>query len=347
MAKTKKNPSARKKLLSAIAMLTVSAVTLSTATYAWFTMNKNVKVTGMEVKTKVSGNLLICSTNDEPDYSSDTLTQVRKALLEPVSTITANDDGFYYTVDAAADGHKLHTAGSGATNYILYSENSSGTITGVDKYTAANFESAGAAKDKFDPAFNAKYGISGAAADKATEFGNAYGYVDYTFFLKATADADGQNVYLKTCNMIKTNADGSSGAALANTNNAWRVAVFAEEINEKGDKTVNQDITSTGKTAKSILTTANAVNFTSGSAVKDTSNTLGSVTYNSAATIDTIAKAGTTKYYKVVVRTWLEGEDTSCYSAYYAENPELYKLDLEFELGSETGVTNIGSALSS
>ena len=41
----KKNTSAKKKLIPAVAMLTTSAVILSTATYAWFTMSREVEVT--------------------------------------------------------------------------------------------------------------------------------------------------------------------------------------------------------------------------------------------------------------------------------------------------------------
>ena len=51
-AKTNENKnkhSARKKLIPAVAMLTTSAIMLSTATYAWFTMNKEVEVTGINL----------------------------------------------------------------------------------------------------------------------------------------------------------------------------------------------------------------------------------------------------------------------------------------------------------
>lgn len=60
-------------------------------------MNKDVKISGMELKTKVSGNLLICDDNEESHFSSDELVQARKALLEPVSTTTAQDGSFFYT----------------------------------------------------------------------------------------------------------------------------------------------------------------------------------------------------------------------------------------------------------
>ena len=48
-----------RRLIPAIAMLLVSAVMLSTASFAWFTMNDNATATGMQVQAKASGNLLI------------------------------------------------------------------------------------------------------------------------------------------------------------------------------------------------------------------------------------------------------------------------------------------------
>ena len=79
--------SARRKLIPAIGMLTVSAMMLSSSTYAWFTMNKEVEVTGMELKTKVGANLLICSDNVEANYSSLDLVEGRKGLLEQMPAL--------------------------------------------------------------------------------------------------------------------------------------------------------------------------------------------------------------------------------------------------------------------
>ena len=55
----KKNTSAKKKLIPAVAMLTTSAVMLSTATYAWFTLNKEVEVTGLQMSATASDALEI------------------------------------------------------------------------------------------------------------------------------------------------------------------------------------------------------------------------------------------------------------------------------------------------
>ncbi|MBQ1339522.1 MAG: hypothetical protein IIY35_02735, partial [Ruminococcus sp.] len=63
MKKTNKKNSTARKLLPAFAMLTVSAISLSSATYAWFTMNKTVEVTNMLVKARSEGGLLISETS--------------------------------------------------------------------------------------------------------------------------------------------------------------------------------------------------------------------------------------------------------------------------------------------
>ena len=321
MAKIKLN----KKIAGAAGMLLLSATMLGTSTYAWFTMSREVTVSGMEVRTKVSSNLLICDTNVEADYGSLELVQTRKALLEPASTVTATDTGFYYTLDAAADGHKIQTTTDDP--YILYTEGTDLTAEDTD-----------AGKTKYDPAFNTKYGI--ASANTSGEFKTAYAFVDYVFYLKATTDANNQKINMTRCNLIWDNE--GTDTVLTNKDTAWRVAVFATDVTSDGGTGDLATNPATG-TAISILSPENAVNFTNGKAVSSTT-ALDTVTYGDNAVIATVTDAGT-KYYKVVVRLWLEGEDKNCYSAYFADKLEMYKLDLAFELGKGTAVTNIGSSL--
>ena len=86
-------------------------------------MNREVEVTGMEVRTKVGSNLLISTTNMDADYTSNTLSQTRKALLEPASSITGATGTFYYTLDAKASGAKNNAiTGEGAVPYTAYNE---------------------------------------------------------------------------------------------------------------------------------------------------------------------------------------------------------------------------------
>ena len=58
-----------RKLIPAFAMLMIAAVMMSTASFAWFTMNDTVTATGMEVKAIATGSLVI---GDAPLYSTNT-----------------------------------------------------------------------------------------------------------------------------------------------------------------------------------------------------------------------------------------------------------------------------------
>ena len=49
----------RKQLMAAIAMVVVSAVALSSSTYAWFASNNKVSATGMQVQAKAEGGIEI------------------------------------------------------------------------------------------------------------------------------------------------------------------------------------------------------------------------------------------------------------------------------------------------
>ena len=291
-------------------------------------MNKEVQVNGLALRTKVSSNLLISSNNAEGTYKADTLIEGRKALLEPVSSNSANTGDFFYTLDAAEDGSKAHAlTGDGAIVYVGYGETTTGNAT------------AGAAgKYKHDAAFNTAYGIDPAASD----FGTAYGYVDYVFYLKATGTVNGQAIRMTQCDLDRA-ADASaqtlSYGNLGTGDNAWRVAMFATQLTEAqagkgnsgtdGDAVGQIDPAASGSAAKCILKTASAAYFDDTAA--DTASTKAAVTTGSGVvgTVD----AGETKYFKVLIRVWLEGEDTSCNSKTYAALQDgQWKLDLDFWL---------------
>lgn len=353
---TKKKTSAKKKLLPAIGMLAISGAMLASSTYAWFTMNKDVSVTGMQLRTKVSGNLLICQTNAERDFSSTQLVQDRSVLLEPVSTVSAATNKFFYTLDAAADGHKITAATS--KPYVLYDESAGTEITGADKINSDGYSSSGAAKAKVDTAFNTAYGIAATAGAVANT--NAYGYVDYNFYLKATCDALDQEIKMTWCNMLYNEDGTGTDAVLGDKNDAWRVAVFAKDItSDRADGTLySTDITtfSTGTESENLITILapdGATYFTAGKAVSaaDAAPSEDVSELGTAAVIDTFkstgadaASIGDSRYYKVTVRVWLEGEDNTCFSENYSLVDVLYKLDLGFELGKGTAVQKIGSS---
>lgn len=356
-----KKKKTNKKIASALAMLMLSAAMLGTSTYAWFTMNREVEVTGMELKTKVSGNLLICSDNVDDHYSSLDLSQGRKGLLEPVSSIDGTTGSFWYTVNATARGTKQ------ASNVTVekYNENS----------TLANTT---AGKNAYDGKFNKTYnlGTAGASANTFTDqtvamtdsqLGAGYGYIDYVFYLKATTDQANQAINMTECNLIYNNGTADSAVTSGTTegediDRAWRIGVFATNITDNGGKgyaaVKSIDPASAASTQKAILGLQDAIYFSGDTTVGGTAGTQKAqsaadqtaavVNYmngtGSGVVLDTITDANVTKYYKVLVRVWLEGEDNTCNTRTYAAlQTGKWALNCKFELGQGTAVKKINS----
>jgi hypothetical protein len=324
----KRKNSAVKKLIPAAGMLALSASMLATSTYAWFTMNKYVTVTGMEVKTTVSSNLLISpgtftatSKNADSTFTTSDRTSI-KAWLQPVSTNNADSANYWYTLNAKANGAK------DSGNYIDYDSVGLGT-TDVTTATYAN-------------AFSQAYGVT---KDQVTTFGAttdpnnaAVGYVDYVFQLKATNTTGGsESIYLTKLDLTYQGT--------TDNDKAFRAAVFAQEFNS----TFSEDITTytSGANAnyKGIYAPANANNQTLNKAVNaadavDTITNFKNGGESTATELATVA-AGATKYYKVVVRLWIEGEDTTCTSETFANLTQNWALDLRLDLGNLGGGTTV------
>lgn len=297
------------KLVPAIAMLLISAIMLSTATFAWFSMNNRVQITGMTLKTKVSSNLLVSETNVSDSTFTTALEQSRSAYLEPASTV--NGSSFYYTVNAKADG-------SAIGEWTAYNEGTA--LTATD--TFAN-------KENYDPAFNSKYAFTTANPTSATQWANAYAYIDYDFYLKATSTEASQKVAMTFCNLLY------NGKPIG-TEKAWRVAVFASAPSDTVDGT------GAASTLKTILAPTGAAYQKSGEAVTSTSTTANVSNLGTAATIATL-NAGDVKYFHVVVRLWLEGEDKTCTNQTFASLTNAYSLSVDFVLSTFDGVINLQS----
>lgn len=323
----KRKNSTMKKLIPAAGMLALSASMLATSTYAWFTMNKEVTVTGMQMKTTVGSNLLISETPSDTDFAKS-LTQSRSALLEPSSTV----DGiqYFYTTNAGSNGDAL------ADNYTPYSEATSQTDSA-------------ASKSAYDAAFNTAYGVT----PGTDAFDTAYGYVDYAFYLKATNTDAGNagTLVMSKCDLLyNENGDGNTWSAP--TDKAWRAAMFVEELGTSVTSGTAPAVDTSGQTPvysgaeKKTILRINGAGNQSGTNAVATSSTLSAATYDTAATLDSGITSNTTEYYYVVIRVWLEGEDTTCTSQTYAALTENYKLDLEFVLnggdnGDKLAISNI------
>jgi hypothetical protein len=322
----KRKNSAAKKLIPAAGMLALSASMLATSTYAWFTMNKEVTVTGMQVHTTVGSNLLISATNANAASYGNDLVQTRQCLLEPSSSI--NGINYYWTATNNVD-----AAGNAiAETYTAYNESESWNAVHTD-----------AGKAKYDPAFNRNYGLTSITKDTSQTYNDvAYGYVDYTFYLKAVnTDSSPQAIKL-------TELDLRYGNDVV-TDKAWRAALIVQDA----EQYTALNTAPTAANTLSIFTLSGATNFTTTDyAVGDNSGTptvmdlsYGSskTAYNQSGTFATIA-SGAQAYYKVTVRLWLEGEDTTCTNLTYALLSGDYTLDLKFCFDdTDTAVTGIAT----
>lgn len=111
------------------------------------------------------------------------------------------------------------------------------------------------------------------------------------------------------------------------------------------ETTLGQHPTSDG-TLKTIIGLSGAENQTANKAVNSTT-TVDSVTNANATAIvaDNLA-ANITKYYKVVIRVWIEGEDKTCTSEVFGKQTDSYSLDLEFSIDdTATPITTISSII--
>ena len=297
-------------IIPALGLLLLSTAASVTGTVAWFSANAKVAVTGMQVKTKVSSNLLIAAdTLDSTAKKADSnfgssLNQSVKGYLEPVSSV--NGTSFFYTLNAKANGAKE------SGDYLEYNA----ATAASDTTTYAN-------------KFSEDYGVSKATVETFVgSEGPASAYVDYVFQVKAVA-TEASYINMKKLFLVDGNPKDQSVA--------HRVAVFTEDITAG-------TATAAPGTKQVIYTVSGADNQTSGKAVNSTT-TVDTVSYNTYAntTLATISEAGT-KYYKVVVRMWLEGEDTTCYNDMFLALTNSWSLDLDLAL--ETSTASIANNIS-
>lgn len=255
------NKNARK-LIPAVAMLLVSASMLSTASYAWFSMNNKVTAGGMKVNVTTPGDLEISA--DGQDYNkTNAPTQVTSltssTVLAPVSSINGKDTSFYY-----------------ATMKDINESGNVGKNTEVKLMDASNLQ---------------------------TDFGTDYlGYVDYSFYVKNSAKVSKDITYAETeCKFAYTQKDAETDTN--NTINAFRYTIF---VGEKNQSTVTTTTAISKAVWSNVQTSTAAWNTTKAAGIEATA--AGTIDYFEAGTKLFTAEAGGA--YKIVVRIWLDGEDS-------------------------------------
>lgn len=363
-----------RKLIPAIAMLLISAAFAGTSTFAWFSMNNKVTVTGMEVMTHVGDNLLISATSDadptdNTDYRASMVTTISQ-LLEPVSSINGLDGTFFYTSTTNVDG----TTGDAVDEeYIAYNHASTGDFD-------TNYGTSGA-KGYADYVFTLKamnssastlyldiselalrYGASetdGNAAFRVAVLAKAYdpeagspAYTDYASKTVLLPSADGSvadgdyldehatyNVKNTSNNGTETPADSGKYAWDLNgdsTTDVWGDAADPTAVTKwSSTNALDGDL----NLYTTVSANANAVVASAPVAVNSTSTFAKVQNLGTAANIAEIA-AGKTMYYEVTIRLWLEGEDEACTSDTFAKLTDKWQLDLTVLLQNQTAHEN-------
>lgn len=319
----KKNTSAKKKLIPAVAMLTTSAVMLSTATYAWFTMSREVEVTGIKLTATTpqtieislgqatTSNTLTHGVEATAPNSDDMWTHTAATgsvyqdfgKLIPVSSV----DGFnmFYTEKATENGKKV----SDVPNPFTKAE----TAVGWE------FKEGG------------KSAETGAVVNAAENDGSGY-YLDIPVWFRTTS-TDAVTLGLEV--EIKNSSDDDTKSVLYK---AARVAILPET--KSAQKVFSETGAKYYKDGKAVATAGAtlAASYGDVSAATEATVTGGKVTNPDATTqVATVTAStgtgygGAVKYY---IRVWLEGEDEACWNANAGQD---FQVNLKFYDLSNTG----------
>lgn len=273
----------KSKVVSALAMLLVSAVALSSASYAWFTMSKSVKVEGIQLQATAPDNVLIAKNSEAFD------------------TITP----YASTKTVAADSKDMYRGGTetnlNSADLLLPCS----SIDGVALYATEDINDDGS-----DKTADSDYKVADSSTISADKAGEIY-YVDIPLYILTTGSSDVQ-VAIDTKESAIT-AEGDN----TNIFKAARFAVLDADATDNAGGTFAADNTMFGNPVES-LQNANKAKYADG----NTATLLGTDVSGTAITLKGTGNAGNAKdvsgkydYEKVVVRVWIEGQNKACVTA--------------------------------
>ena len=302
----KKEKSNKRKLLSAIASLLVSAAMLSTSTYAWFTMNKEVEVRNLTVQAKAEGGLLIAETiNGVWDEAANTLAETDDAKVALFPTSTANTSAWYHaTSKSAANAANASQSGAselkseGYTELELSSEEIQAAVAGSNGKKDVYYVDSG--ETGYDEA-DAKY------------------YVKYVYYLK-------------------TSTEGTTNLGLTSGSQNVNISVVSVEGNENStdlNKAMRVGIEIGGKfyifAPIEGATGTYFVNATTETTAIDSSASTHD-TPMSIATALTSLPGMNGDPTPVYIYLWYEGEDENCKSENVTATLDELTVNVEFKL---------------
>lgn len=307
----KKEKSNKRKLLGAIASLLLSAAMLSTSTYAWFTMNKEVEVRNLMVQAKAEGGLLISETsgytaNDIWDDVANTVAEAETAKVGLYPTSTPNSTAWYHATSKTVNNAANATAGEAST------QKSDGY--NLLELTSSEIQAAVSGSNGKKDVFFVDSGETGYDENDAKY------YVKYTYYLKTSTEgttslglsSGDQNVNISvvgvTGNETSTDLNKSIRVGIEI---GGKFYIFAPVSGATGSYYVN---------AAATATTA----IDSSSSTHDTPMTVATA----LSSLPGIKQTGTPVY----IYLWYEGEDANCKSENVTATLDELTVNVEFKL---------------
>jgi hypothetical protein len=302
-----------KKLIPALVLLLVSAMVLSTSSYAWFSMNRTVKATGMSLTSTAPANLLISNSAKAVWGSTAASNEGYTGLLYPAST--TNGSTFFAIADSQILASGIGGVAGAETKFLKDSDQSG---TKVVKISGANagywaeytlyFKTTGSSNlDVYLDSIDITSTYSTVTLAAGVDFTNPSNQIYYV----RTGAGTTEDPYVYT---LQTS--GVSSATTYYTKNTIddcvRVAIFDGTtligIYDAGTQDTVDPVASVGNTSDNDTYTLN------GSDVKvDMSS-------EAARQAAKFVVAGGEVEKTIVVRVWIEGQNSKCVNSIAGQN---------------------------
>jgi hypothetical protein len=338
----------RRQLAAAIAMTLVSTVALGSSTYAWFTMNREVSVTGMEVKAHSEEGLLINEVKAANSLTWDDAATAgtNTVALRPASTSDLTNwwhANSKVSNEEAGIGELNKTVSDSSGNYYanVSASNTSAISDQTIVYDEASTSQTDYATGNTKAETHVYYKDASFGTDSQYDDGEGF-YVKYIYYLKSSGDEDlvvsdlqaRVKAYAKagdtgdTANLMKALRVGIEVPA-SNANDAARAGfgIFAPVPGADNSYSV------TNNAAGTASTSVNAVDATTLGTPTDYTTlnitTTGETPTTSTITIPDVNDSGIPVY----VYVWFEGEDNACTSDNLLTVLSTYDVDIDFAIG--------------
>jgi hypothetical protein len=334
----------RRQLAAAIAMTLVSTVALGSSTYAWFTMNKEVTATNMQVKAKAEAGLLINEKQAAGDtYWDDSATALAMPGIALAPTSTTDGTKWFHA------NSKIASSEAGGAQNGVKSSDLSGVYEQLGLAEANTALTEGAEGTR-----KAEYSIYYKDNDQTTGFQDtnstdtAY-YVMYKYYLRVSNDSGisgmgksngNQNVAIKEVKVTATDSDDNSATARSEAlNKALRVGIklggkmyiYAPVYGANTSSATYYAVTSiTNNDANNDNIITAAEQTITNAAV--TGFATDRVTYTALTTLPGMTGDGA----EVDVFIWFEGEDVNCKSENLTASLDNLTVDITFGLETLT-----------